>query len=227
MIEHTSVHQRLRDQLESDILTGVLAPGERLDEVSLAKRFSVSRTPIREALMQLGSSGLIEMRPRRGAIVRMLGPKEIVAMFEVMAGLEALAGRLAARRHTAREAEHLQLAHEECGAALNSGDTDAYYYANETFHQAIYSSSHNDFLGEQCLGLSRRLKPYRRLQLRAEGRAKASYSEHSGIIEAIMLHDGKLADKCLREHVMIQGERFADFIFALGDGPYLAGMAAE
>ena len=89
---------KLREQLEQDIITGVFKPGDRLDEVSLAKRFSISRTPIRETLQRLASSGLVERRPRRGVFVRTLSLQELVEMFEVMAELEGMCGRLAARR---------------------------------------------------------------------------------------------------------------------------------
>ena len=89
---------KLRDQIENEILTGDMPPGFRLDEVTLANRFGVSRTPIREALFQLASAGLIEIRPRRGAVVAEVGPERMVQMFEVMAGLEGMAGRLAAER---------------------------------------------------------------------------------------------------------------------------------
>ena len=81
----------LRDAIENDILTGTVCPGERLDEVSLANRFGVSRTPVREALAQLDSVGLIELRPNRGAIVAQVGTEQLVQMFEVMAELEGMA----------------------------------------------------------------------------------------------------------------------------------------
>ena len=90
----------LRDQLEQDIVTGALRPGERLDEQSLAVRFGVSRTPIREALMQLASGGLIELQSRRGAFVASLSLREVIERFEVMAALEGACGALAARRLT-------------------------------------------------------------------------------------------------------------------------------
>ena len=90
----------LRDHLEEDILTGALRPGDRLDEMSLAERFGVSRTPIREALFHLAAAGLIDNRPKRGAIVAEIGPRQLVEMFEVMAELEGMCARLAARRAT-------------------------------------------------------------------------------------------------------------------------------
>lgn len=208
---------RLRDQIENEILTGALGPGHRLDEVSLATRFGVSRTPIREALMQLAATGLIEMRPRRGAIVAEVGPERLVQMFEVMAELESFAGRAATRRHTEDDKARLLEALEACRKAAETGDTDAYYYENEQFHWAIHEASHNAFLVEQCRLLHRRLKPYRRLQLRVRDRMSTSFREHEEIVRAILDLDSDRAGVLLREHVVIQGERFANLIASLAE----------
>jgi DNA-binding GntR family transcriptional regulator len=208
---------RLRDQIENEILTGALPPGHRLDEVSLATRFGVSRTPIREALFQLASAGLVEIRPRRGAVVAEVGPERLVQMFEVMAGLEGMAGRLAARRHTEVDRLNLQRAHEACRRAAETGDTDAYYYENELFHMAIYTASHNPFLIEQCTALHRRLKPYRRIQLLVKNRVASSLAEHEAVIEAILDLDGDRAERLLRDHIVIQGDRFSDLMATLSE----------
>ena len=202
----------LRDELEQDIVTGVLRPGERLDEQSLATRFGVSRTPIREALMQLAAAGLIELRSRRGAFVASLSLREVIERFEVMAALEGACGALAARRLTAAERNALVAAHEACAREASSGDPDAYYYANERFHEAIYAASHNSYLAEQARQLHARLKPYRRLQLRARTRITGSLAEHQAIVDAIQAGDGASAEQALKEHILIQGERLSDFI---------------
>ncbi len=88
--------QRLRQTIEDEIVDGALRPGDRLDECQLAARFGVSRTPIREALLQLAVTGLIEVKPRRGAVVSIPEPARLIEMFETMAELEAACGRLAA-----------------------------------------------------------------------------------------------------------------------------------
>ena len=132
---------------------GELQPGQHLDETELATRFGVSRTPIRETLIQLESMGLVVIRPRRGAIVAELGPQQLLEMFEVMSELEATCGRLAARRMTAQEQQVLLAAHEACKAAVEALEPDEYYYRNEAFHEAIYAGSHNSFLFEQTRGL--------------------------------------------------------------------------
>ncbi|NHZ99604.1 GntR family transcriptional regulator [Massilia sp. CCM 8734] len=205
----------LREKIEELIAVGALAPGQHLDETELAARFGVSRTPIRETLIQLSSMGLVVIRPRRGAVVAELGPHQLVEMFEVMSELEATCSRLAARRMTAADHVRLLAAHLACREARDASDPDAYYYKNEAFHEAIYAGSHNQFLLEQTRNLYRRLRPYRRLQLRVRDRVAASYEEHDGLVQAILAGDGDKAEKLTRSHVMIQGQRFADLMASL------------
>nr|WP_315217420.1 GntR family transcriptional regulator [uncultured Duganella sp.] len=205
----------LREQIEEMIAVGVYKPGQHLDETELATRFGVSRTPIRETLIQLASMGLVVIRPRRGAIVAELGPQQLVEMFEVMSELESTCGRLAARRMTPEEQKALLAAHEACLAAMQAHEPDDYYYKNEVFHEAIYAGSHNQFLIEQTRNLYRRLRPYRRLQLRVRDRLANSYREHDGVVQAIVSGDGELAARLLRDHVMIQGQRFSDLMASL------------
>lgn len=206
----------LRERLEDEIGTGGLKPGDRLDEASLAERFGVSRTPVREALQQLAVTGMVEIRRHRGAIVSAPDPKRLIDMFEMMAELEAACGRLAARRLLPEDEAALRATLEACRRAANEGDTDVYYFENERFHRAIYSASRNGFLAEQALALHKRLAPYRRLQLRVRNRMRTSQAEHEGIVEAILGGDGEAASNLLRAHVAVQGERFADLMASLG-----------
>ncbi len=216
MNEHASAlstAQRLRQEIENDIASGQFIPGERLDEVALATRFQVSRTPIREALQQLSMAGMVEIRPRRGALVASLTPEKLYEMFEVMAELEAMCCRLAARRLSPTAILALERAHLACEA--DRKEHDAYYRANEVFHQTIYAASGNAFLAEQARLLQRRLQPYRRLQLRVRNRVQSSFSEHQQILTALMAGDGDRAAGIMRAHVQIQGERFSDLVASL------------
>ena len=208
--------EALRDQLEQDIVTGHFRPGDRLDEQSLAARFGVSRTPIREALMQLASTGMVELQPRRGAFVASLTLQAVIERFEAMAALEGMCGALAARRITEAQRARLVAAHEECVEATRNGCADTYYYANERFHRTIYEACHNHYLAEQAGQLHTLLKPYRRLQLRARHRVSQSLGEHAMIVEAIAAGDSAGAERHLREHILIQGERLNDFISSFG-----------
>jgi DNA-binding GntR family transcriptional regulator len=200
----------VRDSLENAIAIGEFSPGARLDETVLASRFGVSRTPVREALRELAASGIVEIRPRRGATVAIAHPGRLYEMFEVMAELEAISARLASRRINPDGVAILEAAHRACEAERDN--PDAYYKANEAFHQAIYRLSGNAFLAEEAMSLQKRLRPYRRLQLRAPNRLRTSFAEHEQIVAAIKAGDPEAASAALRDHVRVQGERFSDLI---------------
>jgi DNA-binding GntR family transcriptional regulator len=206
----------LREKIEDEIATGRIVPGSKLDETELATRFRVSRTPIREALIQLASTGFVEMRPRRGAVVPEVAPRRLVEMFELMAELEAMCGRLAARRMSDGDHRPLVHAQEACEALSQKHDPDGYYHQNEVFHHVIYEGSHNSFLAEQASALHRRLGPYRRLQLRVRDRIATSCAEHRHIVAAILEGDGERAAELLREHVLVGAGKFTDLMASLG-----------
>ena len=165
--------------------------------------------------MQLSAAGLVEMRPRRGAVAVVPDAQRLMEMFEVAAEMEGMAARLAARRWTGADRKALTAAHADCRIKAKAGEADAYYYENEIFHEAIAAASHSGFLQEQLTALRRRLKPYRRLQLRTHNRVSASYSEHEAILAAIFDRDAKKAERLLRQHVLVQGDRFADLVASL------------
>ncbi|MEO0664888.1 MAG: GntR family transcriptional regulator [Pseudomonadota bacterium] len=196
----------IAETLEERILEGAYASETRLDEVRLAEEFDVSRTPVREAFASLAQSGLVEQVPRRGVFVRQPGPRELMEMFEMAAELEAVAARLAAARMSETGLNALRAANADCAAALP--DADAYYRANESFHRLIFEGSGNRFVEEDCRRLQRRLRPFRRLQLRLRGRLPQSLDEHSACISAIEAGNGALAADIMRRHVAIQGEKF-------------------
>jgi DNA-binding GntR family transcriptional regulator len=205
----TRLSEQLLEAIEERIVTGEFPPGARLDEVDLAEAFGVSRTPIREALIRLASIHMIEKMPRKGWAVAPASPRRLCEMFEFMAEMEALCGRFAARRATPFQLQQLLAAHEAC---RDVKDPDDYYRLNEVFHVALYQSSGNEFLIEQTLEMQRRARPYRRLQLRAPARIAASFAEHERIVAAIRANDADLAAERLRQHVMVQGERFANLV---------------
>ncbi|MEG8054750.1 GntR family transcriptional regulator [Sphingomonas aerolata] len=157
---------RIRNALTDAISSGELAPGTMLDEQQLADRYGASRTPVREALRQLATSGMVEVRPRRGVIVRHVTAEEVMDMFETMAELEAVCVRLATYRITPLERSRLLRVHEASEAAVVAGDVDAYDALNREFHEAIYRAAHNDFLADQAIAVRTRLNAFRRMQLR-------------------------------------------------------------
>ncbi len=204
--------QKLKDALEEDIINGRLLPGDRLDHGALAKQYGVSRTPIREAVQQLVVSGLVDVRPKKGTFVAKVSLDQLIEMFEVMAELEGMCGRLAARRIQTRELEDLRSALLHCENPEVMADPDDYYYENEDFHNCIYKASHNEFLATEARQLKQRLKPYRRMQLHVRNRVSNSISEHREIFEAIESGNEQEAEQHLKDHVLIQGTRFSDLV---------------
>ena len=204
----------IKEYLEEAILLGEFSNGDRLDEVRLSEKHEVSRTPIREALLMLAASGLVDLIPNRGAFVRFPSIREIVEMFEVMGELESLAAKLAAKRITDKQMAALNQACQACAQAQHDQDQALYYKQNERFHHLIYEASANSFLIGEAKKLYRRLHPIRRMQLQARGRLAQSMDEHTAIRNAIASGDGDLAGRLLRNHILIQGEKFNDLLVA-------------
>ena len=206
---------QIADSLEQLVFKGEYEDGQRLDEIKLAQMFSVSRTPIREALQRLVMSGMAEQVPRRGVFVRQPGPVELLEMFETMAELEAACGRFAAVRMTDEALEQLADANDRCRAAVEREDAPGYYEENAAFHQLIYRGATNAFLQAETMRLQNRLQPYRRVQLRFRGRMSQSLAEHDAIVDALRAGDGELAANTLRSHVTVQGEKFQQLMASL------------
>ena len=202
----------IRQAIEADIFSGKLRPGTRLDEESLASRFGLSRTPVREAILQLVYSGLVVKKPRQGAVVAPLDLHRMVQMFEVMSEIEGLCARYAARRMSAEERDELQSLHDQSCMLCQSRQLDEYYSVNHAFHEAVYRGSHNDVLQEMARGLFARLAPYRRYQLNHPSRIDESYAEHGEVLEGILASDGDRAYAAMRKHVTIQADIFSEFV---------------
>ena len=207
--------EQIAETLEQLVFQGEYEDGQRLDEIKLAEHFSVSRTPIREALQRLVMSGMAEQIPRRGVFVRQPGPVELLEMFETMAELEAACGRFAAARMTEKDLDRLADANRRCEDAVEREDAAGYYLENEVFHQEIYRGATNSFLQNEALRLQNRMKPYRRVQLRFRGRMAQSLKEHETIIRALRDGDADLAAQVLRSHVTVQGEKFQQLMAGL------------
>ncbi len=207
--------ETIAKELEKLIIVGEFSNHQRLDETKLAMRFGVSRTPIREALQELTVSGLVERLPGRGVFVRQPGPVELLEMFEFMAEIEAICGRLAALRISDAALKSLRQANANCLEAVAQRDADAYYRENALFHKLIYQQSGNGFLEQEALKLHDRLKPYRRIQLHLRGRMKQSMAEHEAIMQALTNAEPNKAAIALRNHVAVQGEKFYHLMASL------------
>ncbi|SFG18176.1 transcriptional regulator, GntR family [Novosphingobium sp. CF614] len=205
---------KLADDLTKAIIAGEFAPGSRLDEQQLAQRYSVSRTPVREALRQLATSGLIEIRPRRGAVVTQVTPTQLEELFVAMAELEATCARLAALSMAPTERRRLQDLHERMEKMAKDGDVPAFTDANHYLHTMIYAGAHNAVLADMAAAMRRRLSPFRRAQFRVEGRLPRSHAEHGTVVRAIIQADAQGAHAAMLQHVTLVEQSFEELCAA-------------
>lgn len=175
-----SIYEALRDE----IVGGEIPAGSALRERALADRFGTSRTPIREALRRLEQDGWAERGPR-GMRVRLVGPEELLEIYEVRIALEAAAGRAAAERRTEFDLLRLQRLHEAM-VASDVGDTIRLAELNLRFHEYVWSASHNPSLDRMLRQLNARLRPYRGATLAHGGdQWRVVLADHDGILAAI------------------------------------------
>jgi DNA-binding GntR family transcriptional regulator len=200
--------EELRLQLADEIVRGVLAPGAALDETDIARRFSVSRTPVREALRQLAASGLIDARAHRGAVVARPSIERLTGMFEAMAELEAMCAGLAAERMTPAERHRLEAVHEELRVLSHAGNPDRFHEVNERFHNTIYAGSQNAYIAEITLATRVRVQPFRRAQFRNLGRLAKSHAEHDRVVVAILRGDRTGAAAAMRAHIELVRDEY-------------------
>lgn len=208
----------VRLAIEQDIFTGRLPPGAPLDEVAIAERFAISRTPVREAMLQLAQSGLVKKKPRQGASVARIDIRRMIQMFEVMSELEGVCSKLAARRMSKPERTELAKLHSQGARALRKQDPDSYYMLSRSFHLAIIAGTHNEVLIDMTNKLGIQLVPYRRFQLRYPGRPEDNLADHGAILDAIVQSDSDRAGQLLRKHTTVQGDVLADYISLTGNG---------
>lgn len=187
--------------LADEIVRGIIGPGVALDETSIAERFQVSRTPVREAIRQLEANGFAEARPHRGAVVSSFTPEKLNEIFLVMAELEALCASLAATAATDSEKAELERSHVACRDAATEGDIGRYYELNIKFHETIYAISHNSFLAEVTIGVRNRVAPFRRAQFESLGRLLRSVTEHQAVVDAILEGNADQAGAAMRQHL--------------------------
>ena len=200
------------EKLKSEIINGTRPLGTRLDERGLAVRFNVSRTPVREAIRQLASIGLLNDFGRSGIEVVRPDAAAILDSFLIVSELEGIAARLAAQRMTIDQLRKAKRANDACSNALSVADFNS---ANMEFHNTIISGSHNKMLQEQ-LKIARPITfPYRHHLTYVPGYTKKSIVEHTEIIAFIEKGDSKAAKAAMCDHVNLQGEEIISILQAL------------
>lgn len=204
--------EELRNLIADEIVCGRLAPGMALEEVEIARRFGVSRTPVREAIRELAATGLVEARAHRSAIVARPSSERLRGMFDVLAELEALCAGLAALHMTSDERARLQAFHGSLAELVEHGDPRRYHHMNEQFHGLIYVGSHNEYLAELTFATRTRLSPFSHMQFRTLGRLNLSHAEHDRVVDAILRGDQATAAAEMRSHIAIVENTYERYV---------------
>jgi DNA-binding GntR family transcriptional regulator len=199
--------------IEEDIVVGKMLPGQRLDERTLATRFGVSRTPIREVLVRLSSLGIVELRRNHGAFVAALSSGRLVGMLEVMSELKVLAARQAARRMTIDERQRIIELKARMTGHVEKGEIQAYFDSATSLHDAICEGTHNSFLLETTRNIQVCLCAYRRHLARIlHLPIQTSLEENCRVVDAITRGDAPEAERWMRQQTELRREEFADLI---------------
>ncbi len=200
--ESSTLGDSIRRRLADLILAGQFAINQRLDEQEIADRFGVSRTPVREALRQLASAGLVEIRPRRGAIVVPVDRARIGQSFEAAAELESLLAGWAAIRGTLVEKGELVELHNACEGLVENDDPIAFADANRQFHNKIAELAKNESLTAATRLVRVQTAPFQRAQFQSAEERRRSNEEHAEILTAICRQDSDGAKTAMKNHVL-------------------------
>lgn len=202
----SSLHDDVATQLRNYIFDGHLRPGSFIDEVTLCELWSISRTPLREALKVLTAEGLVRHEPRRGCFVNEVTEQDLDDIFPVIALLEGRCAFDATQRATPADVQALEVWHQRLQQYADAGRINDYYDANFAIHEAIIQLANNKWLAQTISDLRKILKLARLQQLHAPGRLKQSLKEHLAVFAAIQVGDAAAADAAMREHLLQQRE---------------------
>ncbi len=196
-----ALHEQVAGRLREMLVEGRIAPGAKLNERQLCEALEVSRTPLREAIKMLAAEGLVELVPNRGAIALQLDEQAVRHTFEVMGGLEAMSGELAAQRITEAELAEIRATHFEMLAAYTRRDLPAYYRLNASIHRAINAAARNPVLCDTYDRLNARLQALRFRSNQDGDKWKHAVEEHEKMIDALTRRDGAALSQLLARHL--------------------------
>ena len=195
------LHDEVADRLRALIIDGELAPLARVNELELAERFGISRTPLREAIKILATEGLLELLPNRGARVVAISEAELDDMLEVVAGLEATAGELACRHLTESELAAIGDQQTRMVMAWRAGDEALYFTLNRAIHDAIMAAARNPTLAMIYGNVSGRIQRARFTAHKTPEQWAKAVGEHERMLTLLAARDGEALSRLMREHV--------------------------
>jgi DNA-binding GntR family transcriptional regulator len=198
---HRTLRERILSAIRAAIVSGQIRQGSRIMEPELAERFGISRTPIREAIRQLESEGLISVIPRKGAIVASISPQDISNFFELKMILEGHAARLAAKNLTENDLTKMETVNRQIEAASVKKNPSRVLDLHNEFHEIFLRACGNDKLHAIVQNLAMQFQRYPLIPA-MPGRVKGSVRQHTEIIEAFRRKDAARAEELVRKDAL-------------------------
>jgi len=212
--DNLTLWERVYKHLRQQILNDELPPGTELSEVELSRELAVSRGPIREAMGRLAAEGLVTVRPRRGAEVRSLTPRELIDAYQVREALEVLAVRLAVPRITESDLARLDKLVDSMADFARQDRVAEFFATNVAFHELLCELSGNEKLQEVHHRLGGEISRFQARTLALRGSLDGSVTEHRAILAAIRLKDADKACELTAAHVRVPAQRLQESLAA-------------
>jgi DNA-binding GntR family transcriptional regulator len=207
-----SLREKIYQSIRDAITYGKLSPGEHLVESKLAEQFKASRSPIREALRQLGSEGLITFERNKGITVTKLSIQEIEEIFSLRWLLESYAARLSTEQATRNHSAYLRDLHKKMKVSAKAFDLMGWLQNNTLFHKFFSEHSGNGNLHQILETLKRRVYRYRQITVRIPGHFDDYDKHHEGILRGYETKDGEMAEKYMKLHIVTIREVLIDYL---------------
>ena len=198
---HLSLHDQVALGLRTMLVEGRIEPGAKLNERVLCEHLHVSRTPLREAIKLLALEGLVDLLPNRGAVAVKLTEADVMHSFEMLAGLEAMSGELAAERATDAERTEIRAMHFEMMATFARRDLSAYYRWNAAIHTAINAAARNPVLAATYARINARVQSLRFRTNQNETKWQLAMHEHELMVQALDARDAPALRALLIAHL--------------------------
>ncbi len=213
-----SLHEELLARLRELIVEGRLAPGARVPERELSLQLSVSRTPLREALKVLAAEGLIELLPNRGARVRRFTEADVRNLFEVVAGLEFVAGRAACEKISDAGIAEIEQLHYQMYTHYVRRELSEYFRLNQIIHTALVKAADNSLLLSHYDSLNALIRRVRfSANLAHRDRLNEAMREHEAIVDALRRRAGAELGLLMFEHLRNKCEAACECLREAGD----------
>lgn len=202
-VNTNTLSQQVYSHLRAGILDNTYPPGTPLPEEAMAAKLSVSRVPVREALRRLAAEGLVVIKPRQGATVTDLTPKQFLDAYQVREALEVLAVRLAVPRLTPEDLDQLDDLQRAMQTAADADDSNDFFAANAEFHGFLVDKADNGDLKSIYESLIDRMRRYRRPSLDLRGGMSQSIDEHAAILGAVRNGNADEAAHLIAQHIHV------------------------